>query len=91
MYARVKYERGWEMLPIDKVIHRLIKNTSKKLLEQRKEIEDLDRETDAIGTLRDTNLRITPQVFREVNEFKKGGISTDLETHVRTGLKLINS
>ena len=87
MYAKVKYERGWEMLPIDKVIHRLIKNTSKKILEQRKQIEDYDRENKIIGTLEGTGLRITPQVMKEINEFKKG---KELDTNIRTGLKLIN-
>jgi len=89
MYAKVKYERGWEMLPIDKVVHRLIKNSSMRLLEHRKEIEELDRKYDLIGTVQNTPLRIAPNIFKEVNELSSRGIITS-STKFRTGLKLNN-
>ena len=91
MYAKVKYERGWEMLAIDKVVHRLIKNTSSRLLEQRKEIEEYELDNNIIGTLSGTSLPITPQIFKEVRYLKSSGITTpDLDASIRTSLKLNN-
>jgi len=86
MYARVKYERGWEMLSIDKVVQRLIKNTSTRLLTQRKEIEEYEQGT-LIDTLSGTSLPITPQIFKEVRYLKSNGI---IDTSIRTTLKLNN-
>ena len=91
MYAKVKYERGWEMLAIDKVVHRLIKNTSSRLLEQRKEIEEYELDNNIIGTLSGTSLPITPQIFKEVRYLKSSGITTpDLDAAIKTTLKLNN-
>ena len=89
MYANVKYSHGWETMPIDKVVHRLIKNTSKRVLEQRQQIEEYDRKNNTIGTIHGSRLRITPHVFNEVNNMNANGIS-DLEPLIRTSLKLNN-
>jgi hypothetical protein len=89
MYAKVKYSHGWETMPIDKVVHRLIKNTSRRVLEQRKEIEEYDRRNNIIGTMEGSRLRITPHVFNEVNVLNTNGIN-ELEPVIRTSLKLNN-
>jgi len=89
MYANVKYSHGWETMPIDKVVHRLIKNTSKRVLEQRQQIEEYDRKNNTIGTVHGSRLRIAPHVFNEVNNMNTNGI-TDLEPLIRTSLKLNN-
>jgi len=89
MYAKVKYSHGWETMPIDKVVHRLIKNTSKRVLEQRREIEEYDRRNNIIGTIEGSRLRITPHVFNEVRNLNTNGIN-ELEPVIRTSLKLNN-
>jgi hypothetical protein len=91
MHASVKITNGWEMMPIDKVVHRLIKNTSKRIMEQRKIIDEYDKKNGIIGTIEGSKLRITPNILKEVGILSTDGItSNELETAVRTGLKLNN-
>ncbi len=72
MCANVKTEHGWELMPIDKVINRVIKNTSGKLLEHRKEIEDHGRKNRL--TFQGTAVPMTPQIMDEVKFINKNGI-----------------
>ena len=91
MYANEKTETGTEMISVEKGFNRILKNTSKNILKHGKEIDTYDRENKIVGNFEGTNLRLVPQVMKEVQAIEKMGvISPEISHSVLNSLKMNN-
>ena len=89
MIACIKNEIGWEMVPIDDCIHKVLTSSAKDLIVHRKELEAYGR-TNRI-TFKGTSVPMTPQIMDEIGYIKKNGIYTDqLPGSVKTAIKINN-
>ncbi len=89
MHANQKTSEGTEMITVEKGFNRILKNTSKCILNHGKEIDDYDRKNKIVGTFEGTSLRLVPQVMKEVQVIEKMGI-TNVSQTVLNGLKMNN-
>ena len=91
MYANEKTESGIEMISVEKGFNRILKSTSKNILSHGKEIDNYDREKKIVGNFEGTNLRLVPQVMKEVQAIEKMGvISPEISHSVLNSLKMNN-
>ena len=91
MYANEKTESGIEMISVEKGFNRILKSTSKNILTHGKEIDNYDRENKIVGNFEGTNLRLVPQVMKEVQAIEKMGvISPEISHSVLNSLKMNN-
>ena len=89
MIAYIKEEIGWEMVPIDDGIHKVLINSASDLMTHRKELEDYGRINRL--TFKGTKLPITPQIMDEIGYIKKNGIYTDqIPGSTKTAIKINN-
>ena len=89
MIAYIKEEIGWEMVPIDDGIHKVLINSASDLMTHRKELEDYGRINKL--TFKGTKLPITPQIMDEIGYIKKNGIYTDqIPGSTKTAIKINN-
>jgi len=91
MYANEKTETGTEMISVEKGFNRILKSTSKNILKHGKEIDTYDRENKIVGNFEGTNLRLVPQVMKEVQAIEKMGvIAPEISHSVLNSLKMNN-
>jgi hypothetical protein len=91
MYANEKTEAGTEMISVEKGFNRILKSTSKNILTHGKEIDNYDRENKIVGNFEGTNLRLVPQVMKEVQAIEKMGvIAPEISHSVLNSLKMNN-
>ena len=89
MIACIKNEIGWEMVPIDDCIHKVLTSSATDIITHRKELEAYGRSNRL--TFKGTGVPITPQIMDEVNHIKKNGIYTEqLPGSVKTAIKINN-
>jgi len=89
MIAYIKQETGWEMVPIDDGIHKVLKNSATGIIKHRTEMEALGKKNRL--TFHGTNVQMTPQIMDEVNHIKKNGIYTEqLSGSTKTAIKITN-
>jgi len=89
MIAYIKQEAGWEMVPIDDGIHKVLKNSATGIIKHRTEMEALGKKNRL--TFHGTNVQMTPQIMDEVNHIKKNGIYTEqLSGSTKTAIKITN-
>jgi len=89
MIAHVKEEDGWQMVPIDDGIHKVLKNSASGIIKHRTELEAYGKKNRL--TFQGTNVPMTPQIMDEVDHIKKNGIYTEqLSGSTKTAIKITN-